>query len=269
MFKYLTILFFAFPAFCMPLHAQEQTYSHDDTLQAIQYMESYVQEHPNDRFAFLSVLALSDLEMSAGQYEPARVRLAAALDTEISPGFGGDNYDSRYMFMIDILQYNAVKFQICMRMGDIYLKRKDAGKAMEYAQMADSTHFGRYSCGNEADGARMQAYMLKNECNLLAGDTTKVINNLLDCLNYWGVGILPAKRLRLLLLERYSPGDINKEIDRAINNIQITMQSRDGKTAKQASITLFGHPVNISYSTDKKIIKKYLEKNWFLNTLRT
>jgi hypothetical protein len=126
-----------------------------------------------------------------------------------------------------------------------------------------------HNCGNGVIMYKTYLSLRYADLYLSKGDTTRAINRLLEFI-VWEerYSTEAAVKLRTLLLKKYSPAQIDREIKRGIAGLRIDRKYEGDGTFKQnIRFSLFGYAYQWLPCSTEKDNKKYLRENRNLQLL--
>lgn len=227
----------------------------NDTLKTIAILERIGKLDSADEFIIPANKALAELYLLQGRKEEAKVKLLYALKYNRINGlvFMGKDVCDKLLNKHFTLRAKADLFVV---LSTVYLNEKQFDSALYYLNLADKDSLPYRSCGNGIMMYRSYLSPYFADCYLAMGDTVNAIARLLDYfMNINGNTVLLTRKLKSILLQKYSQKEITAEVRKGLKALTFTKTEDDDLVI---SFPLFGHTIKeYGYDTEKAHRKAY------------
>ncbi|MDI1255247.1 MAG: hypothetical protein PSV16_04020 [Flavobacterium sp.] len=232
----------------------KQSVCENDTTKIVSLLEKFEKEHPRGSLIIRSNRALAKIYLKRGQTQKAIEKLTYALNyVPEDKEYYYRELDSCKAFLD--FRFGNYKSDICVEISDIFLQEKDFENALIYLNFADNEHFPYQ--GGCLNGILMyKSYLSQKFADyyLQIGDTAKATTSLLDYfMEKDGDYILLTKKLKEILLKKYTKEEISNEIKKGIDNLKIVAERTKTNPIKVVRFTIFNHTINKSAYQNKKL----------------
>ena len=237
-----------------------------DTNKTIHYLESYSQKYPDLANTVIVNLCLGQFYIAKKNYQTAINTLTNTL--RIQPEDGFLFKEPKVCNLFNKYDFSFARADICVELSKAYEKLADTIQAIAYLDSADKKYVKYIGCGNGIHN--YQAYLSLKYADLFLnmGDTTKAINRLLEhFMTHESNSIKVTQKLKELLLLKYSPEQINKEIIKGTRRLNVYREYKNDQKVKLYSFIIFGHNLVLPFDTLRDN-KYYLGENENLKLLR-
>jgi tetratricopeptide (TPR) repeat protein len=219
--------FFLLVAFCS---AQDVSNSLDsikyslingDTSTAILHLENFERNYSNNFLLSYTNDLLGDLYDKTGKSTKSFEKRKKALDFRPTD-FSYKGIDSNYIFLFDKRNYSTIRANACIKISEVYIKQSNMDSSLKYLKLADDKYLPYKDCVN---GMLMyRSFLSFKFCDhyLHFGDTTNAIKRLFRYfLEVDGNAFAVTKKLKELLLKKYSQEQIELEVKKSIEKCKI------------------------------------------------
>lgn len=226
----------------------------NDTLKTIAILESIERSYPTDGFILSTNKALAELYLTQGRINEAKAKLMYAITYKrtSSMGFPEKDVCDKLLNKYIVLRTKA---DLCVVLSEMYMNEKRFDSALYFLNLADNEHLPYKTCGN---GVMMYRSFLSPyfaDCYLAMGDTTNAIARLLDhFMNINGNTVLLTRKLKSILLQKYSQKEITAEVRKGLKALTFTKAEEH----LDINLPLFGHTIkDFGYGKEKEYRKSY------------
>lgn len=244
-----------------------------DTANAIQRLETFTRKYPDSNLSLVLNGRLAELYLARGQKKVACICLDKALrikakyvDCKYPPG----NCVSKF------LPYAGPdptlrKFQMCIMMSQLLTAENAPRKALHYLNLADWDYLPSKGCANGAYMYQTFLTMHFADVYLSMKDTLSAMNRLFKYMMIdEAITEKVARRLKTLLLTKYSNNEVQQEIQRALARIKKYKNKPDQYPDQYVLVSLFDltpYKEPIYGDSTKKSMKESLRYHRGLRTL--
>jgi hypothetical protein len=222
------------------IDSAKHTFCENDTLTTIAILESIEKSYPTDGSILSTNKALAELYILQGRREEAKGKLLYALNYKRTSSLVFLEKDVCDKLLNKYLMLSA-KADLCVVLSNMYLNEKLFDSALYYLNLADNEYLPYRGCGN---GMLMYKSYISSyfaDCYLAMGDTTNAIARLLDYfMNINGNTVLLTRKLKSILLQKYSQEEITAEVRKGLKALTFTKGEDDHL---DISFPLFGHTI--------------------------
>jgi len=232
----------------------KHTFCTNDTLKTIAILEGIEKLYPTDGFILSTNKALAELYLTQGRREEAKSKLIYALTYNRTSHLAFlekdvcDKLLNKYLLV-------KVKADLCVNLSNLYSYEKKFDSALYYLKQADNENLPYRDCLTGMMMYRSYLSPYFADCYLAMGDTTNAIARLLDYfMNLNGNPVLLTRKLKSILLQKYSQKEITAEVRKGLKALTFTKEGEN----LDISFPLFGHTIKeYGYDTEKKHRKAY------------
>jgi hypothetical protein len=235
-----------------------------DTLRTIAILESIQKKYPTDGFVLSTNKALAELYIIQGRREEAKSKLLYALTYKNTSSLVFMQEDDCDKLLNRHLVLTA-RADLCVSLSKMYLNEKQFDSSLYYLNLANGEYLPYKTCGNGMNMYRSFLSPYFADCYLAMGDTTNAITRLLSYLiNMDGNTVLLARKLKPILLQKYSQKDIAKEVRKGLKELNYTKID----DTYYVCLPLFGYTIKEYWGSKPKHYKKFYKKIPGLTALR-
>jgi tetratricopeptide (TPR) repeat protein len=248
----------------------------NDTLLALHYLHQYVENPIKNRFKDFIQYEMGPLFTKMQQIDSAKNVYEALLISDNKEDYRQNNVKQRCDFIEGLEGHrlsNGYKYNACLRLSELELKRNKVENAVEYLKLADKKYPAITSCANGYYLYKGQLNLRLAHCYLQLKDTTKAIEKLFNCiLDDDGYPYKAIPILRKILYSRYTNKQVIKKIDKGIASLRkIKYYDAEQKEERvRTDIDLFGITIvwQMGGDGDSEDLKKSLRNDERLNDLK-
>lgn len=230
-----------------------------DTLHTIETLENYVEKYSYTGTALLVGKRLADLYVANGDTQKAIGLLTKLLDSKPTKGYFTYTDSCGLFRMIDP---ESTKADMCVLCSKIYDSLGDHTTALEYLNFADTRYLPSYGgCANGMIMYRTKLSLDFADHYLLVRDTAKAIDRLVQYFlsNEFYEKQVTAK-LKAILLQCYSPQQIEDEVNKCIRTMHIS-KSEKYESEYILTLTFFGRIIKKSASDKLDLYRDYYARH--------
>ena len=266
-------VYFSFLVVCMSLYASaiaqyeinkeaiklvdsaNAAFCKNDTAATIAILESIEKLYPTDAAVAISNKALADLYIAQGRIKEAKEKIWYGISYKRTtiPVFPQMKECSQ---LLSNRKWLEAKAESCVSLSRLYIQEKQFDSSLYYLQQAQTTFNPYKLCGN---GYYMYCVYLSPffaDHYLAMGDTTKAIARLLDFfMNHDGNTELITRKLKALLLQKYTQEQITAAVKKGLRNVSFTRVEGNDDTWYM-NFTWFGLTTQY-YAGSKSELKEY------------
>lgn len=212
----------------------------NDTAKTIAILEHIEQLYPTDALIISTNKALAHLYIAKGNMEAAREKLIYAFTYIPTTNPLLLDRDT-CLEKLRIGAYPQTKADICLALSQLHFREKRFDSTLHYLLLADGQYLPYQDCVNGINAYRSFLSPYFADYYLAVGDSNKAISRLLDFfMNRDGNIELLTKKLKSILLQKWTQEEINKQVQKGIRQMKFTKEDDDHFTV---SLTLFGHTI--------------------------
>ncbi|MBL0080319.1 MAG: hypothetical protein IPP53_14790 [Bacteroidetes bacterium] len=236
----------------------EKEFCEGDTLETIEYLKKFIQKFPVSGTSVYFMGRLAEFYFQLDQKDIAFDLSKNSLLIE-PKGFFYVIEDTCNFYKE--IPFTKVKADICLMISKEFEKIGNNYLALEYLNLADTEYLPHKFCGNGMNMARTKLSLDFADFYLRNGDTTKAINRLFDYFLSDEYGdVMVAKKLKSILLTKYSQKEIAKEIECGIKKMKI-VKGKEKDDFDKLEFTFFGHVIKKNVYKNLRLSKKYYSTN--------
>jgi len=233
---------------CERMMAADSCLAQNDTATALRYFEETDRLYPVNGLSSDACLKLGSLYIALGRRQDAE----RILQKGLTIGYGVYCHHRRYTYQ-DILKHQESQTDICLLFSELYKDSPDS--VLKYVLWAGSKYQPKYTCGNQSEDFVARLSPRVAQLYLERGDTAKAFDHLCQFLL---INRDAAKKLKSMLLQRYSQKDIDHELKRCRSHPQKIHDKNDGKLLVYS---MFGHEILRLERRFRKSTKVWLTRN--------
>ena len=234
----------------------------NDTAATIAILESIERLYPTDAAVAASNKALADLYIAQGRIKEAKEKMWYEISYQrtnvtVFPEKKGCSQ------LLSNQEWLTAKAESCVNLSRLYLQEKQFDSSLYYLQRAEKKLNPYQNCGNGVIMYRVYLSPFFADHYLAMGDTTKAIGRLLDFfMEHDGNTEIVTKKLKALLLQKYTQRQITSEVKKGLRKISFT-KVNENDDSWYLNITMFGHTTKYyeSYKSYLKSMRKFYRKD--------
>jgi hypothetical protein len=248
----------------------------NDTFLALQYLHQYVESPIKNRFKDFIQYRIGLLYTEMQQIDSAKYAYEALLISNNKEGYRQNDVKYRCDFIEGLEENhlsNGYKYNACLRLSELEIKRNKIENAIEYLKLADNKYPAITSCANGYYLYKGQLNLRFANCYLQLKDTANAIEKLFKCIlddDVYPYKAIPL--LRKILYAKYTNKQVIKKIDKGIASLRkIKYYDAELKEDRvRTDIDLFGITIvwQMGYNGDVEELKERLCNDERLNDLK-